>query len=63
MADFGFRMLLHCLVRSRTRLRLPYFWRLILHVQIPRTDKLGTRDIMALRLAEPHRSDRRSCFD
>ena len=63
MADFGFRMLLHCLVRGRTRLRLPYLWRLILYMQIPRTDKLGTGNIVALRLAEPHRSDCRSCFD
>lgn len=56
-------MLLHCPVRGRTRLRLPDFRRTIFHLQVPRPDKLGAGNIMAVRLVESHRPDCRSCVD
>ena len=50
-------MLLHRLVRGRTRLGLPYIWGIILHMQIPRAGKLGAGNIMAVWMVEPDRSD------
>ena len=51
-------MLLHCLVRRRIGLRLPDLRGSILHLQIPRPRGLGPGNRMAVRLAEPARSDR-----
>ena len=62
LADLRLRMLLHSLVRGRTRLRLPHIRRTILHMQIPRPTKLGAGNIVAVRLAESPRPDCRSCF-
>ena len=62
LAHLGFRLLLHCPVRGRTRLRLPYIRRTILYMQIPCAGQLGAGDFMAVWLVEPDRSDCRSCF-
>ena len=62
MADFWIRLLLHRLIRGRIGLCIPDIRRSILHLQIPGPGKLGARDIMAVRLVEPDRSDRWSCF-
>lgn len=55
-------LLLHSLVRRRTRLRLPNLWRSLLYHQVPRSREMDPRASMVDRVVESPRSDCRGCL-
>ncbi len=63
LVDLWLRVLLHCLVRRGTCLRVSNIRWSVFYLQVSRPRSLGARNRLALRMAQSPRPNRRRCLD